>query len=93
MKGFVNYWAGDYKAASPYLESAARDDRFSREAYFLLGSCSDAMERYEKSVEAYTMAARLDPTSPSVHVKLAEARMKKGDPSGSIRASKKKETF
>lgn len=84
MEGFVNYWAGDFKAAAPRLEAAARDDRFSKEAYFLLGCCSDAMESYEKSVEAYSMAARLDPDSESIHVKLAEARMKKGDYTGSI---------
>ncbi|TNF49940.1 tetratricopeptide repeat protein [bacterium] len=84
MKGFVHYWAGDYRAASPYLEAAAGDDRYSREAYFLLGCCNDAMEKYENSVEAYSMAARLDPASHSVYIKLAEARMKKGDLNGSI---------
>ena len=84
MEGFANYWAGDFKAAAPRLEAAAQDDRFSKEAYFLLGCCSDAMESYEKSVAAYSMAARLDPDSESVHVKLAEARMKKGDYQGSI---------
>lgn len=84
MNGFVNYWAGDYRAAVPFLEAAARDERFSKEAYFLLGCCSDAMESYEKSVEAYSMAARLDPESEDVHVRLAEARMKKGDYQGSI---------
>lgn len=84
MKGFVNYWAGDFKAAAPFLEAAARDDRFSKEAYFLLGCCSDAMESYEKSVAAYSMAARLDPDSENIYVKLAQARMKNGDYTGSI---------
>jgi len=84
MKGFIHYWAGDYIDALPYLEMAARDNRYSREAYYLLGCCNDALQRFRKAAEAYSMAIRLNSNTPDIYVKLARTMMKEGDINGSL---------
>jgi tetratricopeptide (TPR) repeat protein len=84
MKGLIHYWAGDYTEALPYLELATRDNRFSREAYYLLGCCNDALQRFRKAGEAYSMAIRLNSNTSDIYVRLARTMMKEGDINGSL---------
>lgn len=73
MTGLACYWTGQHGAAMPRLMRATRDERFRREAFFLLGCCNDAVGQYEASVDAYTMAVRLGDSSHETLLKLARA--------------------
>ena len=73
MTGFAYYWTGQHEVAIPRLTNAARDERFRREAFFLLGCCNYAVGQYEASIGAYTMAIRLGNGSAEASLKLARA--------------------
>ncbi len=78
MTGLAYYWTGQHGAAMPRLMRATRDERFRREAFFLLGCCNDAIGQYEASVDAYTMAVRLGDSSHQTFLKLARAYLLQG---------------
>jgi Tfp pilus assembly protein PilF len=73
MTGFACYWTGQYGVAISRLTRATRDERFRREAFFLLGCCNDAVDQYEASIDAYTMAIHLGDGSAEAYLKLAAA--------------------
>jgi Tfp pilus assembly protein PilF len=73
MTGLAYYWTGQYGVAIARLTRATRDKRFRREAFFLLGCCNDAVDQYEASIDAYTMAIHLGDGSAETYLKLATA--------------------
>jgi len=79
MTGFAYYWTGQRGAAMPRLMKATRDERFRREAFFLIGRCNDALGQYEKSVDAYSMAIHMGNYSSEACLGLARALFHKGD--------------
>ncbi|UCF30951.1 MAG: serine protease [bacterium] len=79
LAGFVYYWAGDFENALSCLARAARDERFAREAHFLIGGCNDGLARYSRSVDAYAMAIALGSRSSEAHLRLARAYRETGD--------------
>ena len=87
MTGLAHYWGGQHTRAMPYLEKATADERFSKEAYFLLGCCNDANEHYQESVKAYSMAVLLDPNSQEALIRLARALVEKGDHAAALDAA------
>ncbi len=78
MMGLAYYWTGQHGAAIPRLMRAAKDERFRREAFFLIGCCNDAVGQYAASVDAYTMAVRLGDNSPETLLNLARAYLLQG---------------
>lgn len=78
MTGLAYYWSGQHGAAIPRLMRATRDDRFRREAFYLLGCCNDAVGQYSASADAYTMAVRLGDSSHETLLKLARAYQREG---------------
>ena len=79
MTGLANYWTGQYGSAMPRLMAATKDERFRREAFFLLGCCYDAVGQPTSSVDAYTMAVRLGDSSHETFLNLAKAYLVQGD--------------
>jgi len=73
MTGLAYYLTGQHGVAIPRLTRATRDERFRREAFFLLGCCYDAVDQYEASIDAYAMAIHLGNSSAEAYLKLAAA--------------------
>jgi len=78
MTGLAYFWTGQHGAAMPRLMKATKDERFRREAFFLLGCCNDSVGQYEASANAYTMAVRLGDSSHGTLLKLARASLHQG---------------
>ena len=78
LTGLAYYWSGQHGAAMPRLMRATRDERFRREAFFLLGCCNDAVGKYDASADAYSMAVRLGDSSHETLLKLARANLQQG---------------
>jgi cytochrome c-type biogenesis protein CcmH/NrfG len=78
MTGMAYYWSRQYARAIPHLQKATVDERFRREAYFLLGCCNDAVGHYGSSVVAYSMAVKLGESNHEAYLRLARALMAEG---------------
>lgn len=79
MTGLAYYWTGQYGSAMPRLMAATKDERFRKEAFFLLGCCYDAVGQHRSSVDAYSMALRLGDSSHQTFLNLARAYLVQGD--------------
>ncbi|MDT8396280.1 MAG: tetratricopeptide repeat protein [bacterium] len=79
MTGFACYWTGQYARAIPGLQKATADERFRKEAFFLLGCCNDAVGHFKDSAAAYSMAVKLGDSSHEAYMKLARALLVEGE--------------
>ena len=87
VTGLAYYWTGQHGRAMPRLERATADERFRREAFFLLGCCNDAVGRFEDSADAYSMAIGLGESSHEVYMNLARALLLQGEKQEALNAA------
>jgi Tfp pilus assembly protein PilF len=86
LMGLAHHWSGEHALALPNLRRAVKEDSFARDAYYLIGRCSEEVGKYNDAAEAYSAAVRLGSDKVDIHINLAQSLLKDGDPDGALKA-------